>query len=741
MTPRFVFDDRHASAVTETYMKTIAEATRMAGFSVANAKDVRPRRGDYLVTNEVLVTLRYMLRGYKRHVVWIQGIVPEESYMRRHSRLRRTVLSCIERYVLRRAKFLLFVSPEMRTHYEKKYGSSLVEKSFIMPCFSETAISPSAFGAEKEPRTFAYVGSLSAWQCFEETAAFYAAYERASGENAKFYVFTGEAERAHQILESVGARHYAISYREGEALDEALARVQYGFVLRHDDEVNRVATPVKLSVYAANGLIPLYSPVLSDFARHANRLDYGIAVPAGAPTAELLERLTHPYDAMAVRQKCEALFREYYNTELYREKMAAHFTAIGGGVRRTSEKLRLLFVVNHLRTGGISRALRDLLRVIGDEYDVTLLVADGAEDSSLPKNIKRIEPDAFLRATETPRAEIGALPFSAAMFRVFGAAFAKIFGKVLPFWLVCRCFYRKMGDFDVAIAFCQPSPPRSFCNITNELALACRARRRVTFLHGDFALYGGNSAANRRLYRKFDHICAVSDGTAERFLSVMPELAPRVSVVPNLVDAPRILSLSEEAVSFDNTDRPVIVSVCRLAPEKGLLRCVPIFRALRERGLLFSWHLIGDGPLQEEMEDAVRQNGLCDCVFLHGERANPYPYMARADFLLLPSFHEAAPLVLSEAAVLGLPVLATDTCSARAMVASGIVCGMDDDSFAEALERFLTDASLWRNASTDREAVLHLWNERNQTALDAFRRAVTGKTKYEGQENRNVELF
>ena len=106
--PRFVLDDRHAGDVTKKYMEQIGQAIRQAGFFTADARDGASRR-DVIVTDEVLVTIRYLLSGYRRHVVWIQGLVPEESCLRRRSLPRRFVLSQIEKYVLKRAELLLLV--------------------------------------------------------------------------------------------------------------------------------------------------------------------------------------------------------------------------------------------------------------------------------------------------------------------------------------------------------------------------------------------------------------------------------------------------------------------------------------------------------------------------------------------------------------------------------------------------------------------------------------------------------
>ena len=68
-------------------------------------------------------------------------------------------------------------------------------------------------------------------------------------------------------------------------------------------------------------------------------------------------------------------------------------------------------------------------------------------------------------------------------------------------------------------------------------------------------------------------------------------------------------------------------------------------------------------------------------VFFLGEQKNPYRYMLNADYLLVPSLHEAAPMVFDEANIIGLPIISTNTTSAHEMVADngGIVC----ESFGE----------------------------------------------------------
>ena len=83
-----------------------------------------------------------------------------------------------------------------------------------------------------------------------------------------------------------------------------------------------------------------------------------------------------------------------------------------------------------------------------------------------------------------------------------------------------------------------------------------------------------------------------------------------------------------------------------------------------------------------------------DTVRFHGEQVNPYRFMPGADLFLLSSYHEAAPLVLEEAASLGLPILTVRTTSSREMVtdrACGWVCENSQRALNETLCRILED--------------------------------------------------
>jgi glycosyltransferase involved in cell wall biosynthesis len=67
-------------------------------------------------------------------------------------------------------------------------------------------------------------------------------------------------------------------------------------------------------------------------------------------------------------------------------------------------------------------------------------------------------------------------------------------------------------------------------------------------------------------------------------------------------------------------------------------------------------HVIGTGPLEDELRERAKAAGLAARVHFHGFRDNIYDYLAHLDLLLMPSLHEGLPYTLLEAWSLGCPL-------------------------------------------------------------------------------------
>lgn len=314
--------------VVKTYMDVIQKGINKGNIQCV---DVLPgdntiSKKDFLLTDSPLVAIKYMFKGFKNHIVWFQGVSPEESYMANKSQLRCIVLSWIEKTVLRHAKLVFLVSESMKAHYENKYKIDLSKKSFIMPCYNETAVVEGSFENVKyKENNFLYVGSLLPWQCFKETVELYAQIERKSHNVTKFYVFTQQKEEANRILNEQGVKNYEVVFVAQAELSDRIKRMKYGFVLRENSVVNNVATPTKFSNYLANGIIPIYSSVVESFADFDKENKLGIVCnldDLDSGVERILAHMQRNLSAEDVRKKCEYAFSDYYNADMYIVKIA-----------------------------------------------------------------------------------------------------------------------------------------------------------------------------------------------------------------------------------------------------------------------------------------------------------------------------------------------------------------------------------------------------------------------------------
>lgn len=316
-------------AVTANYLNIIKEGCEEAGLNCEYVGYKQPldKKHNVIITDVAQIALYYMLRGYRNNIVWYQGVVPEEAYMRSRSMLRYIYHSLIEFVTLRGCHLAFLVSAAMLKHYEKKYKMCLKGKAVIMPCFNENKIYPDSFGKGNKYKnnTFVYIGSLKAWQCFEKTVYVYREIERRAKVSTKFFVYTGQEGEAKEILDKYQVENYEVSYVNFDKLNEKLKMIKYGFVLREDTTVNNVATPTKLSNYLANGIIPIYSRAIHSYDEFNQINPFGIVCNTSDMEAGIKNILKHMDTDVSIdtaRTKCLVAFDEYYNPEKYINKIA-----------------------------------------------------------------------------------------------------------------------------------------------------------------------------------------------------------------------------------------------------------------------------------------------------------------------------------------------------------------------------------------------------------------------------------
>ena len=172
-----------------------------------------------------------------------------------------------------------------------------------------------------------------------------------------------------------------------------------------------------------------------------------------------------------------------------------------------------------------------------------------------------------------------------------------------------------------------------------------------------------------------------------------------------------------------------ILSVAAFKDVKGHKYLVEACRILREQGVDFVCHLVGEGPLWTSVEAQIAEAGLQDQIILHGAcpQGEIVRMLSEADVLALASVptqrgkREGIPVVLMEAMASGLPVVASALSGIPELVEDGrsgiLVPPRDSHALANALRWLREDSALrQRMGQAGRAKVIQEFNLSANTA-------------------------
>ncbi|MDE6541572.1 MAG: glycosyltransferase [Muribaculaceae bacterium] len=327
-----------------------------------------------------------------------------------------------------------------------------------------------------------------------------------------------------------------------------------------------------------------------------------------------------------------------------------------------ARKQQILIVVDSLGCGGAEKSLAALLaRLDYERMDVDLFVRTrgGINEAHIPAGV--VMADYSPRGIMSLAARIR---YSSALrMRRTHAHPAETEWKSTAF-----AYSVPRKTYDTAIAYHQGVP-------TLFVAHKVKARRKIAWINADLPNVGYSRAYLHGVYDKFHRVVAVSAALAHKISAYGFVRPDRLRVVYDIVEPDAVRALAEHSCPQikplpEGTLR--IVTVGRLVAPKNYLLAVEVAALLRERGLRFVWHFVGDGDRRRDIADAIARHKLETHIRLEGMRPNPYPYFAAADIYVQTSRFEGFGLTLTEARLLGRPVVCTDFDVARDQIRDGI---------------------------------------------------------------------
>lgn len=224
------------------------------------------------------------------------------------------------------------------------------------------------------------------------------------------------------------------------------------------------------------------------------------------------------------------------------------------------------------------------------------------------------------------------------------------------------------------------------------------ATRYVTHLHAHYVLRDRCTM----LLHQAPTIVGCTEAVVAPFVAdgISPE---RVRVIPNGVDEERLNEGNALGMRQHLGIAPtalVVVAAGALIALKGYDVLIRTARVLKERGSRAVFLLAGSGPEEAALRALARDLGVEGRVhFLGARRDVGAIFRDVADVVMAPSRQEAFGLTVAEAALFGVPAVASDIPGLRETVLGGHVGGVLSDSgaphdFADAIERLERDPAL-----------------------------------------------
>jgi glycosyltransferase involved in cell wall biosynthesis len=212
--------------------------------------------------------------------------------------------------------------------------------------------------------------------------------------------------------------------------------------------------------------------------------------------------------------------------------------------------------------------------------------------------------------------------------------------------------------------------------------------------------------ASRYLVKPFDYltdyIVTGSQGDCQGQIDLLKRNPAKVqlsynSVELELFDPEHDVRAAKERLGL-NPDVPVVMTVGRLALQKGHRYLLEAHASVLEQYGPVNLVLVGDGELLAELEAQAKQLGSAPHVHFAGFQSDVIPYMQAADIATMPSLFEVFSLSMLEFMALGKPVVASDHSSFLEAFSDGvnglIVPMKDSQRLAEAILRLLQDEQL-----------------------------------------------
>lgn len=189
----------------------------------------------------------------------------------------------------------------------------------------------------------------------------------------------------------------------------------------------------------------------------------------------------------------------------------------------------------------------------------------------------------------------------------------------------------------------------------------------------------------------------------------------RIVQIYNPVDPPE---------KFDISDRKKqILSVGRLAPQKGIDKLMKIAAAVLRAHPDWQWLLLGEGEQRAELEQFIAENNLHNRLILMGNVADVDAYLRQASILVSTSVYEGLGMNILEAKRMGVPCVSFAIIGPQEIIHDGIdgylVQPFDCDTMTGKINALIENPSLRKQFA--KQALLSMGDFETETIIKQWK--------------------
>lgn len=345
-------------------------------------------------------------------------------------------------------------------------------------------------------------------------------------------------------------------------------------------------------------------------------------------------------------------------------------------------KKKILFITNAFTCGGIENALYDLIQSLNrDIFDITIFALYKGQvwdEKFINTGVRIVFATPVLRNPYNPFERIkihNDYKRLAVSRKNQGDKLLDIFFKESFDLIICY-----HGYSDVAACFSLGGKAKTIeyvhCAVDTNLAI----RKQVL--------------ENAKAIRKCDRLVCVSKIAKEQ-IDVLLGVEKKSIVAHNTICYDRVKRMSLE--KDIEICAPYICAIGNFGKGKGFPMLVNIMGELYRNGISTKLVIIGDGPDMENVKKAIHENQLEESVILTGYRANPYPILKNAQYMVISSFNEGMPVVAMESLCLGVPVISAypSVCELFGEEKCGVISESTEEGLYTTLKSVLHDEVLY----------------------------------------------